>query len=64
MEAGIDTTKYLMREKSDSDYANIITVTDDNKDNENIKKLVEVLKSDEIKQYINDNYKGAVIPAE
>ncbi|MDO5574637.1 MAG: MetQ/NlpA family ABC transporter substrate-binding protein [bacterium] len=64
LEAGIDTTKYLMREKSDSDYANIITVTADNKDNENIKKLVEVLKSDEIKQYINDNYKGAVIPAE
>jgi D-methionine transport system substrate-binding protein len=26
--------------------------------------LVEVLKSDEIKQYINDTYDGAVIPFE
>lgn len=64
LEAGIDTSAYLMREGEDSEYANIITVTEANKDNESIKKLVEVLQSDEIKQFINDNFGGAVIPAQ
>ena len=63
LEAGIDTTAYLMREGEDSEYANIITVTEANKDNEAIKTLVEVLQSDEIKQFITDNFNGAVIPA-
>ncbi|MDF2611306.1 MAG: hypothetical protein K0R92_2780, partial [Lachnospiraceae bacterium] len=27
-----------------------------------IKALIEVLKSDEIKQYITDTYEGAVVP--
>ncbi|MBQ8971189.1 MAG: MetQ/NlpA family ABC transporter substrate-binding protein, partial [Lachnospiraceae bacterium] len=63
LEAGIDTTAYLMREGEDSEYANIITVTEANKDNEAIKTMVEVLQSDEIKQFITDNYNGAVIPA-
>ena len=63
LEAGIDTTAYLMREGEDSEYANIITVTEANKDNEAVKKMVEVLQSDEIKQFISDNFNGAVIPA-
>lgn len=63
LEANIDTTSYLMREGEDSEYANIITVTEANKDNESIKKLVEILQSDEVKQFITDNFNGAVIPA-
>ena len=63
-EASIDTTSYLMREGEDSEYANIITVTEANQDNESIKKLVEILQSDEIKQFITDNFNGAVIPAQ
>ncbi len=43
-------------------YANIVAVRSEDKDNEAIKKLVEVLKSDEIKQFINDKYEGAVVP--
>lgn len=43
-------------------YVNIITVKEGNENNEGIQKLVEVLKSDEIKQFINDNYDGAVVP--
>lgn len=45
-------------------YANIIAIRSEDKDNEAIKKLVEVLQSDEIKQFINDNYDGAVVPIE
>lgn len=63
LEANIDTTSYLMREGEDSEYANIITVTEANKDNEAIKKMVEILQSDEVKQFITDNFNGAVIPA-
>ncbi len=63
LEAGLDTTAYLMREGEDSEYANIITVTEENKDNPAIAKMVEVLKSDEIKKFIEEHYNGAVIPA-
>lgn len=63
LEADIDTTAYLMREGEDSEYANIITVTEENKDNEAIKTLVSVLQSDEVKKFIEDNFNGAVIPA-
>lgn len=45
-------------------YVNIIAVRTEDKDNEAIKTLVEVLKSDEIKDFINEKYKGSVIPAE
>lgn len=63
LEAGMDTSSYLLRESEDSEYANIITVTEENKDNPAIAKMVEILKSDEVKQFIEDNYGGAVIPA-
>lgn len=63
LEAGLDTTAYLMRESEDSDYANIITVTEANKDNAAIAKMVEILKSDDVKNFITDNFNGAVIPA-
>lgn len=64
IEAGIDTTKYLFRESSDSPYANIIAVRAEDKDNPAVQALVKALKSDETKKFIEDNYNGAVIPAE
>ena len=55
-------------EKSDSEaaktYVNVIAVKEGNESSEGIKALVDVLKSDEIKKYINDTYDGAVIPFE
>lgn len=58
----------LAYEKSDSEaaktYVNLIAVKEGNEDSEAIKALVEVLKSDEIKEYINETYDGAVIPFE
>ena len=45
-------------------YVNVIAVKEGNEQNEGIQALVEVLKSDAIKQYINDTYNGAVIPFE
>lgn len=55
-------------ETSDSEaaktYVNVIAVKEGNEDSEAVKALVEVLKSDAIRQYINDTYDGAVIPFE
>ena len=45
-------------------YVNIIAVKEGNENNEGIQALVEVLKSDEIKDFINETYDGAVIPFE
>lgn len=45
-------------------YVNVLVVKEGNEDNEGIKALSEVLKSDEIKKYINDTYDGAVVPFE
>ena len=69
LEAGFTVAKdALAYEKSDSEaaktYVNIIAVKEGNEDNEGIKELVKVLKSDDIKKYINDTYDGAVIPFE
>ena len=41
---------------------NVIAVKEGNENSEKTKALVDVLKSDAIKQYINDTYDGAVIP--
>ena len=63
IEAGIDTSKYLFRESEDSPYANIITVRAEDKDDPAVTALVEELKSDETKEFIEEHYNGAVIPA-
>lgn len=67
LQAGFSVAKdSIAYESADSEaaktYVNVIAVKEGNENNEGIKALVDVLKSDEIKQYINDNYDGAVIP--
>lgn len=67
MEAGYTVAENaLLYESSDSDaaatYVNVIAVKEGNENSEKIKALVDVLKSDAIKDYINENYSGAVIP--
>lgn len=69
LQAGFSVGKdALAYEKSDSEaaktYVNVIVVKEGNEDNEGVKALVDVLKSDEIKNFINEKYDGAVIPFE
>ena len=45
-------------------YVNIIAVKDGNQDSDAIKALVKVLKSDDIKKFIDEKYDGAVIAFE
>lgn len=55
----------LAYEKSDSEaaktYVNVISVKEGNENSKKIKALVDVLKSDSIKKFINEKYDGAVI---
>ncbi len=69
LEAGFSVGKdALAYEKNDSEaaktYVNVIAVKEGNENNDAIKALVEVLKSDEIKNYITSTYDGAVVPFE
>ena len=55
----------LAYEKSDSEaaktYVNVMAVKEGNENSEKIKALVDVLKSDSIKKFIDEKYDGAVI---
>lgn len=64
LEAGLVPTKdALFIEGADSPYANILVTRSDNKDAPGIKKLVDALHSPDVKKFIQEKYKGAVIPA-
>ena len=69
LEAGFSVAKdSIAYEKPDSDaaktYVNILVVKEGNENNEGLQALAKVLKSDEIKEYINNTYDGAVVPFE
>lgn len=61
-------TDYLLEtEDAESEAAqtfqNVIAVKEENKDNPAIVKLVEILKSDDMKKFIEDEFGVAVVPA-
>lgn len=66
LQGGLKIEDALALEESDSlsakSYANIIAVRKGDENREDIKALVEVLKSDEIKTYIKNTFQGAVVP--
>ena len=69
LQAGYSVSKdALAYETSDSEaaktYVNIIAVKEGNEDSDAIKALVKVLKSDDIKKFIDEKYDGAVIAFE
>ena len=43
-------------------YVNVVATTEKGKDNEGVKALVEVLESQEIKDFINEKWDGSVVP--
>ncbi|KPX37866.1 MetQ/NlpA family ABC transporter substrate-binding protein [Pseudomonas ficuserectae] len=53
----------LIIEGADSPYANILVARPDNKDSDAMKKLVAALQSPEVKTFLAEKYKGAVVPA-
>ncbi|WP_296247042.1 MetQ/NlpA family ABC transporter substrate-binding protein [Pseudomonas sp. UBA4194] len=64
LEAKLDPSKdALFIEGNDSPYVNILVSRPDNKDSPAMQKLAAALHSPELKQFIIDKYKGAVLPA-
>lgn len=66
IEAGLKVSEALAAEKADSEaaqtYANILVVKEGNENVEKIQALAKVLNSDEVRDYINNTYDGAVVP--
>ncbi len=64
LEGGFDPTKdALATETADTTpYPNILCVKEGNENNEAIKALVAALKTDEVRSFIEETYKGAVVP--
>ncbi len=59
----IPTKDALVIEDSSSPYVNIIAVRKGDENRPEIQKLVAALKTEKIKKFIEDKYKGAIIPA-
>lgn len=68
LDAGLDFDNALAIEEADSvaaqTYANIIAVREGEEDSEKTKVIVKILTSDACKQFITDNFNGAVLPAQ
>ena len=64
LEAGLNPAKdALIIESADSPYVNFLVARPDNKDSDAIQKLAKALTSPEVKAFIEQKYKGAVLPA-
>mgnify|MGYP000560825541 CR=1 FL=1 len=62
--AGLNPTKDgLFVEKADSPYANLLSVNPGDENKPAIQKLAKALQSPEVKKFIEEYYKGAIIPA-
>ncbi|MBE3578074.1 MAG: MetQ/NlpA family ABC transporter substrate-binding protein [Limnochordales bacterium] len=63
LEAGLVPTRdALFIEDANSPYANVIAVRTADKNNPAIQKLVQALQTPEVRQFILEKYKGAVVP--
>ncbi len=63
IDAGINPLEdSIAIEDGTSEYVNVIAVREEDKDNEAIARLVEVLRSEEIQEFILEEWDGAVLP--
>ena len=64
LDAGLNPAEdpIAIESSKDNPYVNVIAVNSGDEDNENIKALVEVLRSEEIQNFILEKYEGSVVP--
>lgn len=66
IQAGLEINSALAIESNDGivaeAYANIVVVKKGNENKPKIQALVKALQSDSVKQFINEKYKGSVVP--
>ncbi|MFF8564215.1 MetQ/NlpA family ABC transporter substrate-binding protein [Streptomyces albidoflavus] len=65
LDAGLDPRKdaILLEKAKDNPYNNVLAVKKGNENDPRVEKLAELLNSPEVKKFIEDTYKGSVIPA-
>ncbi|SUA56334.1 MetQ/NlpA family ABC transporter substrate-binding protein [Oligella urethralis] len=64
IEAGLNPLEdALIIEGSESPYANLVAVKAGNEKDGRVEKLLKALQSEDVKKFIADKYKGAVVPA-
>ena len=63
MEAKLNPVKDSLFIEKDSPYANVIAVRTGDEKRPELVKLAKALKTPEVKKFIQDKYKGAVVPA-
>ncbi|VBB06992.1 nlpa lipoprotein [Lucifera butyrica] len=64
MTAGLVPTKdAIAMEAADSPYANILVCRSRDRDDRNIQKLIKAYHSPAVKQFIEEHFKGSVVPA-
>ena len=59
----VPTKDALFMEDNTSPYVNILAVRDGDENRPEIQALIKALQSKEVKDFINEKYKGAVVPA-
>ena len=57
----VPTEDAIVIEGKDSPYSNVLAVKTENKEQELIQKLTEALTSQEVKQYIQEEYEGGIV---
>ncbi|MFE6130636.1 MetQ/NlpA family ABC transporter substrate-binding protein [Streptomyces sp. NBC_01167] len=65
LDAGLDPKKdaVLLESAEGNKYTNVLAVKKGDEDDPRVKKLVTLLHSPEVKKFIQDTYKGSVLPA-
>jgi len=59
----VPTEDALFIEGADSPYVNVLAARQDNKESDAIRTLAETMQSPEVRTFIEETYKGAVVPA-
>ncbi|WZL72862.1 MetQ/NlpA family ABC transporter substrate-binding protein [Clostridiaceae bacterium 35-E11] len=63
MQAGFNPVKdSIFIEPKDSPWVNIVAVRPDNKEDERIKKFIDIYHSEEVKQFMDETFQGSVVP--
>lgn len=64
IEAGLSPAEdSIFSEGADSPYANLIAVRTENKDDAVVQKFIDLYRSEEVKQFIEENFSKSIIPS-
>lgn len=64
VQAGLKpATDTIYREGTDSPYVNVVAVKKGREDDKNLQKLVEAIHTEEVREFIKNNFDGAFVPA-